>query len=159
MKAKRAKPLSKLLKRRSTMNDSDLIAFIERHNIKPTANRIIVAKALAEERRPLTMSELEDRIGSIDKSGIFRTLMLFKEQHLVHVLEDGEGVRYELCHSHDHAVDNDMHVHFHCEHCGETVCLEDLAIPEMQLPEGFLMQSANFVIKGLCPKCQKHHVC
>lgn len=141
------------------MNDSDITALIERHHIKPTANRIIVAKALAAEHRPLSMSELEDRIGSIDKSGIFRTLMLFKEQHLVHVLEDGEGTRYELCHSHDHTLDNDMHVHFHCEHCGETVCLEDLAIPEVQLPEGFLMQSANFVIKGLCPKCQKHHVC
>ena len=137
------------------MNDSDLIAIIEQHDIKPTANRIIVAKALANESRSLTMAELEDRIGSIDKSGIFRTLTLFKKHHLVHTLEDSEGVRYELCHSHDHAIDNDMHVHFHCEQCGETVCLEELAIPEVPLPEGYEMQSANFVIKGRCPKCKK----
>ena len=139
------------------MNESNLTLLLKEHGVKPTANRIIVAKALAEESRPLSMTELEDRIGSIDKSGIFRSLTLFKEQHLVHVLEDGEGVRYELCHSHDHTVDNDMHIHFHCEHCGETICLEDLAIPEVQLPEGYLMQSANFVLKGICPKCQKHH--
>ncbi|MBR5726405.1 MAG: transcriptional repressor, partial [Muribaculaceae bacterium] len=100
------------------MNESDLTLLMQQHGIRPTANRIIVAKALAEESRPLTMGELEDRIGSIDKSGIFRTLTLFKEQHLVHALEDGDGTRYELCHSHDHAIDNDMHVHFHCEHCG-----------------------------------------
>ena len=137
------------------MNDSDFIALIERHDIKPTANRIIVAKALANDSRSLTMAELEDRIGSIDKSGIFRTLTLFKKHHLVHTLEDSEGVRYELCHSHDHAIDNDMHVHFHCEQCGETVCLEELAIPEVPLPEGYEMQSANFVIKGRCPKCKK----
>ena len=137
------------------MNESDFTLLMKEHGIKPTANRIIVAKALSEGIRPLSMTELEDRIGSIDKSGIFRSLTLFKEHHLVHVLEDGDGVRYELCHSHDHAVDNDMHIHFHCEHCGETICLEDLAIPEVQLPQGYLMHSANFVLKGICPKCQK----
>jgi Fur family ferric uptake transcriptional regulator len=137
------------------MNESAITALMQEHDIRPTANRIIVAKALAEESRPLTMTELDDRIGSIDKSGIFRTLTLFKEQHLVHVLEDGEGVRYELCHSHDHSIDNDMHVHFHCEHCGQTICLEDLPIPEVTLPDGYEMQSANFVLKGICPKCRK----
>jgi Fur family ferric uptake transcriptional regulator len=137
------------------MNESAITALMQEHGIRPTANRIIVAKALAEESRPLTMTELDDRIGSIDKSGIFRTLTLFKEQHLVHVLEDGEGVRYELCHSHDHSIDNDMHVHFHCEHCGQTICLEDLPIPEVTLPDGYEMQSANFVLKGICPKCKK----
>ena len=137
------------------MNESAITALIQEHGIRPTANRIIVAKALAEESSPLTMTELDDRIGSIDKSGIFRTLTLFKEQHLVHVLEDGEGVRYELCHSHDHSVDNDMHVHFHCEHCGQTICLEDLPIPEVTLPDGYEVQSANFVLKGICPKCKK----
>lgn len=137
------------------MNESAITALMQEHGIRPTANRIIVAKALAEESRPLTMTELDDRIGSIDKSGIFRTLTLFKEQHLVHVLEDGEGVRYELCHSHDHSIDNDMHMHFHCEHCGQTICLEDLPIPEVTLPDGYEVQSANFVLKGICPKCRK----
>ena len=138
------------------MNDSDITTLMKEHGIRPTANRIIVAKALLEGRHPLTMSELEERIGSIDKSGIFRALTLFKEHLLVHTLEDIEGVRYELCHSHDHAIDNDMHMHFHCEQCGETICLEDFSIPEVQLPEGYLMQSATFVLKGICPKCRKH---
>lgn len=138
------------------MTDNELIAIMEQHGIKPTANRIIVAKALAEEHCPVTMSELEDRIGSIDKSGIFRALTLFKEQHLVHVLEDSEGVRYELCHSHDHSVDNDMHVHFHCEKCGRTLCLEDIPIPAISLPEHYHVHSANYILKGICPRCKKH---
>ena len=48
------------------------------HGIKPTANRLLVLKALADSHRPVTMSELEDAIDTIDKSGIFRTLTLFK---------------------------------------------------------------------------------
>ena len=137
------------------MDEQYLIQIMQQHGIRPTANRIIVAKALVEESRPLSMVELEDRIGSIDKSGIFRTLMLFKEQHLVHVIEEGEGTRYELCHSLNHQEDNDMHVHFHCERCGKTVCLENIPVPEVALPDGYAMQSASFIIKGLCPNCQK----
>lgn len=137
------------------MNDSIVTELMKNHGIRPTANRIIVAQALAEESRPLTMTELEDRIGSIDKSGIFRTLTLFKECHFVHILEDAEGTRYELCHSLNHQEDNDMHVHFHCEHCGATVCLEDIPVPEVALPEGYTMQSVSFVVKGICPKCGK----
>lgn len=154
MKSKCGKRLSGNSTFQEIMNEQHLILLMQQHDVRPTANRIIVAKTLAEECRPLSMSELEDRIGSIDKSGIFRALTLFKEQHLVHVLEDAEGCRYELCHSLNHQENNDMHVHFHCEHCGQTLCLEDIPIPEIVLPEDYEMQSASFVVKGLCPKCK-----
>lgn len=135
------------------MNESDLTLLMKEHGIKPTANRIIVAKALSKGNRPLSMTELEDRIGSIDKSGIFRSLTLFKEHHLVHVLEDGDGVRYELCHSHDHEHDEDTHPHFYCEQCQQTYCLDYTEIPELPLPKGFEKKSANLMIKGICPNC------
>ena len=70
---------------------------LEEHGVKVTANRILVARALADAGRPLSLMELEAKLETIDKSAIFRTLTAFKEAHLVHVLEDaGEGVRYEL---------------------------------------------------------------
>ena len=139
------------------MNSDSFCELLLDHGIRPTANRILVVKTLERAGRPLSMSEIEEQLVTIDKSIVSRTLALLREHHAVHVIEGAhEGVRYELCHSHDHAVDNDMHVHFHCERCGETICLEELAIPEVQLPEGYLMQSANFVLKGICPKCQKY---
>ena len=80
----------------------DFEALLVAHDIKPTANRIVVAKTLAAAERPMSLSELEYKILSIDKSGVFRALTLFREHHLVHVIEDGgDGVRYELCLSHD----------------------------------------------------------
>ena len=138
------------------MNEDQLIAIFEQHGIRPTANRILVARCLAEATRPLSLFELTETLATLDKSSIFRTLTLFRQQHLVHVLEDGsDGVRYELCHSCNHQEDNDMHVHFHCERCGQTLCLEDLPVPEITLPEGYLTESANFMLKGICPKCRK----
>ena len=139
------------------MNSSECETLLASHDIKPTANRIVVARTLAAAERPMSLSELEYEILSIDKSGIFRTLSLFREHHLVHVLEDGgDGVRYELCHSHDdHQEDDDQHVHFYCERCHRTFCLNHTPIPPVSLPEGYETQSINYMVKGLCPECSK----
>lgn len=127
---------------------------LEEHDVKPTANRLIVLRALESAGRPMSLSELEHRIQTIDKSGIFRTLTLFREQHLVHVIEDGgDGVRYELCHSHHHDIDDDLHVHFYCEQCHRTFCLEHIPVPVIEVPTGFFMNSANYMVKGICPEC------
>ena len=61
------------------------------HDIKPTANRIIIVRTLDSAGKPVSMKELEYSILSLDKSSIFRTLVVFKQHHLVHVIEDGEG--------------------------------------------------------------------
>lgn len=138
------------------MDERHCVELLEEHGVKPTANRIVVVKALASADRPLSLSELEYKILSIDKSGVFRALTLFREHHVVHVIEDGgDGVRYELCHSHHDGVDDDLHVHFYCEHCRRTFCLEEISIPEVSLPEGFMMTSVNFMVKGICPDCRR----
>ena len=130
-------------------------ALLIAHDIKPTANRIVVAKTLAAAERPMSLSELEYKILSIDKSGVFRALTLFREHHLVHVIEDGgDGVRYELCLSHDgHEHDDDQHVHFYCECCHRTFCLDGISVPQVDVPPGFVVSSASHVVKGVCPEC------
>lgn len=137
------------------MNALAIEQILIQHGIRPTANRIVVMQAMARRDGSFTLAELEQMIGTIDKSGIFRTLTLFKEKHLVHVLEGaGEGVRYELCSSHDHEVDDDTHVHFYCEQCNRTLCLPNLPIPTVLLPQGYVGHTANYVIKGICPACK-----
>lgn len=136
------------------MDEKKCTELLLRHGVKPTANRIVVVKALAAMDRPLSLTELEYKILSIDKSGVFRALTLFRDHHLVHVIEDGgDGVRYELCRSGADDEDDDMHVHFFCERCHRTYCIEDVRIPQVPLPDGYVMSTANYVVKGLCPAC------
>lgn len=126
------------------------------HDIKPTANRIIIVRTLDGAGKPVSMKELEYSILSLDKSSIFRTLVVFKQHHLVHVIEDGEGgVKYELCHSHDEDIDDDEHMHFYCEHCHSMICLHDMPLPCVELPSDFELHSVNFIIRGICPECRK----
>lgn len=138
------------------MNEKKINELLEFHQVKPTANRVIIARALLAEERPMSLSELEYKILTIDKSGIFRTLNTFKTHHLVHVLEDGgDGVRYELCLSHHDDCDDDMHVHFYCESCHKTFCMVDTPIPMVDLPEGYHISTINYMIKGICPECER----
>lgn len=124
------------------------------HGVKPTANRLLIARALEEAHRPLSVTELEERLETIDKSNVFRALIAFRDAHLVHVLEDaGDGVRYELCHSHNEYADEDIHVHFYCTRCHRTYCLEDTPVPPVAVPEGYAAESVSYLVKGICPSC------
>ncbi|MBR1678126.1 MAG: transcriptional repressor [Bacteroidales bacterium] len=137
------------------MEDSTLISLMEHHGVKPTVNRILIARALSGAGRPMSMTELEERLETIDKSSVFRTLTLFRDAHLVHVLEDaGDGVRYELCHSHHDDEDDDVHVHFYCEKCHRTLCLENIPVPHVCVPEGFESHTVSYLLKGICPDCR-----
>lgn len=126
---------------------------LEQHGVKPTANRILVARELSSAGRPLSLMELESRLETLDKSSIFRALTVFKDAHLVHALEDsGNGVRYEICHA-SGAHDDDLHVHFHCTVCHKTYCLHNVPIPPVAVPEGYEAVSASYLIHGICPEC------
>lgn len=138
------------------MDEAQYIQLLEEHGIKPTANRILVVRALASSMQPLSLAELERRIMTIDKSNVFRALLLFREHHLVHAIEgSGDGTRYELCHSHCEDHDEDQHPHFFCEVCQQTYCLDYMDLPEVNLPSGFELHAVNYILKGLCPHCQR----
>lgn len=140
------------------MNSQDMISRLESKGIRPTANRILVMKTLMGEQNPQSLSNLERKMVSMDKSSIFRTLTLFLEHDVVHAFEDGRGVLcYELCEEKGACDHHDGHIHFYCESSQRSFCMEDIHIPSFELPEGFYPHSISFVIKGECPDCRKKH--
>ncbi len=140
------------------MDIRELDDILERHGVKATANRMLVLKEMAGSDVPLSLSELESMIGTMDKSSIFRVLTVLMSHHVIHAMEDGRGIaKYELCHGKDtHSID-DMHVHFYCENCQKVYCFDNISIPEVCLPAGFSMNSANYMLKGQCPDCNAKH--
>lgn len=140
------------------MKSEDVIQKLESKGIKPTANRILVFKTLASQSTPLSLSNLEHLMVSMDKSSIFRVLTLFLEHDVVHTFEDGRGIlNYEMCEEDGACDHHDGHIHFYCESCQRSFCMEDIHIPSFELPEGFHPHSVSFVIKGECPECSKKH--
>lgn len=125
-------------------------------DIKPTPNRIMVLKELIDSPYPVSLTDLEISLDTVDKASIFRVLELFAAKEIVHVIEDGSrSLKYELCHNSSHHSIADQHVHFFCEQCKRTYCFEDTDIPMIEIPEGFVLRGINYMIKGLCPECGK----
>ena len=137
------------------MNIHETEERLEAKGIKPTANRILVLKALDEAGRPASLADLEAQIESVDKSSVFRTLTLFLEKDIVHSFEDGRGViNYELCTEEGHCDHSDAHIHFYCERCHRSYCMEHINLDRVPVPEGFEPHAYSFVIKGICPHCR-----
>jgi Fur family ferric uptake transcriptional regulator len=64
------------------------------------------------------------------------------------------SVRYALCkdacsEGHHH----DDHVHFMCDECGKTYCLDQVLAPHVVLPNGFTSTRTDVVVSGKCNKC------
>lgn len=133
--------------------DAELL--LEKGDVKPTSNRILVVRCLMEADHPMSLIELETALETMERSSILRVLNLLLERDLVHALEDGRGVtKYEICHGEDHCSIEDMHAHFYCEKCRRTYCFEDISAPQITLPEGFRTHAVNYMLKGLCPSCR-----
>ena len=136
------------------MKTDDLIQKLEARGVKPTAIRLLILKAMLDSDHAVSLPELEGTLETVDKSSIFRTVMLFLSHHLIHGIADGSGMlKYAVCSDDCHCEANELHTHFYCEHCHRTFCLKRIHVPVVELPDGFLINSINYVIKGLCPEC------
>lgn len=100
------------------MKTEDYTPILESAGIRPTSTRLLIYEAIARNSDTFSLSTLERQLDSIDKSVIFRTLVLFHEHHLIHSVDDGSGShKYCICHNHGHCHEEEAHCHFYCEIC------------------------------------------
>ena len=128
---------------------------LESKGIRVTAMRLLIYKFLAEKEIAVTLSDIENAFGKADRTTLYRTIKTFEEKDIVHQIDDGTGItKYALCEQGCSCdIKTDLHLHFHCNNCSETICLTDHKIPQIKVPEGFVSENVNLVVKGICDKC------
>nr|WP_034920501.1 transcriptional repressor [Gillisia sp. CAL575] len=133
----------------------DIDNFLEQKKIRPTAMRILIFKYLEEQSVAASLTDIENAFDKSERTTLYRTLKTFEEHGIVHTIDDGSGInKFALCEENCNCeVDTDLHLHFHCNKCGETVCLTNHKIPHISLPDGYLAEDVNLVVKGICEKC------
>lgn len=124
---------------------------LKSHDIRPTAVRIMLWRTLTTLDYAFSLADVEVLLPTVDRSTLFRALTLFAEQQLLRVLDDGMG-QHKYCvtppsHEEEH------HVHLTCTYCGKTFCLKSQNIPEVEVPEGFVVEEVQYVIRGRCAAC------
>ncbi|MCF8303602.1 MAG: transcriptional repressor [Bacteroidales bacterium] len=136
------------------MTNKEIEKKLESKNVKPTAMRTLVYKTLVDSGKALSLADLEIQFEKVERSTIFRALKSFEDNFMVHPVDDGSGsVKYAVCDDDCTCNIHDLHVHFYCTRCGRTRCMKELPIPEMKLPAGYTYRKAQFIISGVCPRC------
>ena len=125
--------------------------------LKKTDIRIEILNYLLIKQTAISQPDLEKEFKSIsDRVTLYRALSAFEEKGLVHKIIDKNGTaRFALCNTskctdHEH---HDEHIHFHCDLCGEIICLNEKSIPQITLPESFKVKKININIEGVCENC------
>jgi Fur family ferric uptake transcriptional regulator len=134
----------------------DVLEKILRNNkVKPTAMRLLVLQFLLNKKLAVSLTNIEEYFDNSERTTLYRTLKTFVESGIVHQIDDGTGVpKYALSESgYTRESEQDLHIHFHCNNCDETICLTDHKIPHINLPEGYSAENVNLVVKGICEKC------
>ena len=128
---------------------------LKQHKIKKTPGRIAIIKALQQNCRPLSESEIRDQMQeAYDRITFYRNIQSLTTAGIIHkIVVDNTTIRYGLnCCEEGHHHRNE-HAHFYCEHCQAVLCLQQVKIPELHLPSGFKSSDSDLIIKGTCEKC------
>ena len=134
-----------------------LPALLKGHKLRTTSSREEILRLFIDRGRALSYTDIEQEVSAaFDRVTVYRTLKSFLDHGVIHkVLDDGGSLKYALCNEHcqepEHHHD---HVHFKCNVCGETHCLQDVDVPSVKLPRGYKVSEINLLMRGTCQKCQ-----
>ncbi len=136
------------------MNEA-IESVLQAKGIAPTAMRILVLEYLQQKIAAVSLADLEKNFAHSERTTLYRTLKTFEEKGLVHSIQDGtDASKYALCAEACKAGDHyDLHVHFYCYKCSQTVCLPTHKVPELSLPGSYQLQALSLVARGICNKC------
>jgi Fur family transcriptional regulator, ferric uptake regulator len=131
---------------------------LRRNSLSVTESRKKILSLFLNVHGALAHGDIERKAGEkFDRVTVYRTLQTFVEKGIIHTIPTTDNsVRYALCKdncSEGHHHDN--HVHFICLQCGSTLCLEDVAVPEIKMRKGFSINEIEVVAKGICLNCQQ----
>lgn len=133
--------------------DYELI--LREHGVRATAIRVLIMRNMFQLDRAFSLEELYLHLSTIDRSTVFRTLTLFEEHALLHSFEDGSGKRKYCLSCRNGEGSHHNHIHATCRVCGRTYCVHSQDIPSLPAPEGFDVESVNYIITGVCSACKR----
>lgn len=138
------------------MVSTSIKEILKRNQLSVTGSRSRILELFQANNGALAHYDIEKLSGEkFDRVTIYRTLQTFVEKGIIHTIPTADNsILYALCK--DECTDghhHDNHVHFICDNCRKTYCLDDVVNPEVKLPAGFKPTVMEVVVNGLCNHC------
>ena len=132
---------------------------LRKSQLSVTGGRRKILELFLQHDGALSHSDIEKKAGEkFDRVTVYRTLQAFLEKGLIHSIPTSDNsIRYALCNEDcSGGQHHDNHVHFICNSCGNAVCLEDVVVPPIRLPRGYVAQQVEMLVSGVCKSCMTH---
>jgi Fur family ferric uptake transcriptional regulator len=130
-------------------------AALQLAGLRVTAPRVAVLRVLARSARPLSHTEVVDKLGKKDwdPATLYRNLVKLRDAGLAPVVSRADGVdRYAFA---SREGDGHRHPHFVCDDCGQVACLPSALSASIVVegPWATSVQQAMVQLRGECPDC------
>lgn len=126
------------------------------HHLRKTPVRLAILESLMKSGLPLSENEMRAGMhGTQDRITFYRSIQALLEAGIIHrIVADNTTVRYALnqCSAQQHVHSSD-HVHFFCTKCERVECLQGIRQQSYELPMGYIGDSCEVIIKGICKIC------
>lgn len=137
------------------MRYSELKNNLKKHQLRITDCRMDVLEFFQQQQKALSLKDLEDNFDEYDRATLYRTLHSFEENGLLHKIPgDGGSAVFGLCNDCDTAGHHHNHLHFKCNNCGTTKCIDvPVDLPNFSLPANYQMSAVDVIVNGTCDNC------
>lgn len=135
----------------------DNATILKRNGLSVTDSRKKILELFLDAQGALAHADIENNAAvSFDRVTVYRTLQTFVEKGIIHQIPTTDNsILYALCkHNCQQGEHHDNHVHFICNNCDNTFCLDDVMVPTVKLPAGFTPSQAAMVVTGVCGDCK-----
>ena len=135
----------------------EALDILKKHKLSVTEARLAILNTFTNNEDALSHSEIEsDTDGIFDRVTLYRTLQTFVEKGIIHNIPTTDNsILYALCKDDcEEGHHHDNHVHFICNNCNKTICLDDVTVPTVKLPKGFTPNKTQMVVNGVCADCK-----
>jgi Fur family ferric uptake transcriptional regulator len=130
---------------------------LRKNRLSITGSRKKILRLFLSQKGALDHGDIEhNESEKFDRVTVYRTLQTFVEKGIIHTIPTADNsIRYALCK--DECTEghhDDHHVHFICDLCGNTYCLDEIVTPEINLPKGYSAGHVEVVVEGVCKNCK-----
>ncbi len=128
---------------------------LRKNNLSLTDSRKKILSLFLHSKAAMAHGDIEKEAGEkFDRVTIYRTLQTFVEKGIIHGIPTSDNsIKYALCKDCEEGHHHDDHVHFVCNSCKRTICLDDVVSPGIVLPKGYQIENVQVVINGTCDQC------
>lgn len=136
---------------------NSVLDILKKNDLSVTDGRKKILDLFLSSEGALAHADIETNTSNaFDRVTVYRTLQTFVEKGIIHNIPTTDNsILYALCKDDcEEGRHHDNHVHFICNNCSKTICLDDVIVPTVKLPKGFTPNKTQMVVNGVCADCK-----